>query len=257
MLPSVLFRCERCIGCGACAEGCPAGALALVDGVPVKDVASCEGCGVCAEVCPASAMELCGHRISISELMEELRRDEIFFRDGGGVTFSGGEPLMQPEFLMEALKSCGGEGWHRALDTSGFVKTETLLEAAKLTDLFLYDIKHMDTEKHRLYTGAGNEVVLENLKRLSESGVKINVRFPFMPGLNSCDENIRALAEFVAGLKGVTAVSILPYHTVAMGKHDRWSMEYKLRDLLPPTEHQLRRAAAIIESFGLFARIGS
>lgn len=253
--PEVLFRGERCVGCGECVRSCPAGAVSPADAGPVVDASLCEACGKCEEVCPAEAYELCGRKMTLDALMAELRRDEIFFRNGG-VTFSGGEPLLQPDFLIAALRACGDEGYHRAVDTSGFAGGETILAAARHTDLFLYDLKHMDPEKHRLYTGADNAVILENLVLLSDAGAKVNIRFPFMPGINSGDENVAALAAFVSKLKGITAVNILPYHTVAKGKHDRWKMEYRLADLLPPTAHQLEVAAEIIEGHGLTVHIG-
>jgi pyruvate formate lyase activating enzyme len=163
---------------------------------------------------------------------------------------------MQPEFVIEALKACGREGFHRAVDTCGFVNKNVIIEVAKVTDLFLYDLKHMDPIKHREYTGVDNAIILENLTTLSDIGANINIRFPFMPGLNSDDDNIRAMGDFVSKLKGITKVNILPYHTVAKGKHERWHMDYKLPDLLPPTENQTRRAAEILRGFGLKTEIG-
>ena len=256
MTPLILFRREKCIGCEACVRSCPNKAISVTEDSLTTDMGLCDGCGICEDVCPSGARELCGKKYTVDQLMSELRKDEIFFRDGGGVTFSGGEPLMQPTFVLEALKACGREGFHRALDTCGFVDKKVVTEAAKYTDLFLYDLKHMDPARHRQYTGIDNAVILENLIAISELGSKINIRFPFMPGLNTDDENVRALGKFVSGLKGITVVNILPYHSVARGKHQRWNMEYKLPDLLPPTENQTRRAARILEGFGLKVHIG-
>ena len=241
--PTVLFRSEKCIACGTCVKVCPQGAISVSGGALVTDEALCTGCGKCCEACPPEARELCGKPYTVEELMTELKKDEIFFRTGG-VTFSGGEPFMQPEFLIDAL------------DTCGFTQKRVIVDAAKRTDLFLYDIKHMDPEEHKKYTGVDNVVILENLAAISEAGANINVRIPFMPGLNSSDENMRAIGKFVAPLRGVVGVNILPYHTVAKGKHERWHMEYKLNDLMPPTENQTRHAAEILESYGLKVHIG-
>ncbi|MBQ9882268.1 MAG: glycyl-radical enzyme activating protein [Synergistes sp.] len=254
--PAVLFRGEKCIACGSCIKNCPQQAVSLSEGALVTDEGLCTGCGVCCEVCPADARELCGRPYTIDELMSRLAKDEIFFRDGGGVTFSGGEPLMQPEFLIEALDACGRVGYHRAVDTSGFAGRSVILETAKRTDLYLYDLKHMDPVMHKEYTGVDNAVILENLAAISEAGAKINIRIPFMPGLNSDDENMNAVGRFVSRLKGITGVNILPYHTVAKGKHDRWHMEYKLNDLLPPSDSMVHHAAGILEDFGLKVHIG-
>lgn len=256
MTPAILFRKERCIACGSCVKACPNRAISVIDGTLVTDIELCNGCGQCESACPSGARELCGKKYSVEELMTQLRKDEIFFRDGGGITFSGGEPLMQPEFLMQSLRACGREGYHRAVDTCGFVQKKIILDIATETDLFLYDIKHMDPQKHKEYTGVDNVVILENLRAISEFGAKINIRFPFMPGLNSDDENVHALGAFAAKLKGITWVNILPYHTVAKGKHDRWHMDYKLPDLLPPTANQTQQAAAILKSYGLRIHIG-
>lgn len=255
--PAVLFRGEKCIACGSCIKACPEGAISLEKGTLVTDEGLCTGCGTCCEVCPPEARELCGKPYTVDELMRELHKDEIFFRsDGGGVTFSGGEPFMQPEFLMEALEACGKAGYHRALDTCGFVQKQIIVDSVKRSELFLYDVKQMSAELHKKYTGVDNYIILENLAAISEAGANIFVRVPFMPGLNSSDENMHALGSFVKDMKGIIQINILPYHTVAKGKHERWHMDYLLNDLMPPTENQTRHAASILEGYGLPVHIG-
>ena len=254
--PEILFRSEKCIACGACTVSCPNGAISEHEGTLVTDKNLCCGTGICADVCPSGARELCGRKYSVDKLMSILRKEEIFFRENGGVTFSGGEPLMQPEFLLESLSACKKECFHTALDTCGFAPKSTILACVPNTSLFLYDLKHMDFAKHKEYTGVDNFIILDNLKAISEAGAKINIRFPFMPGLNSDDANVHALGSFCSELSGITAVNILPYHAVAKGKHERWHMPYKLPNLLPPAESQTARAASIIESYGLKVHIG-
>lgn len=254
--PVVLFRGEKCIACGSCMKVCPTGAISLQDGVLTTDQGLCTGCGKCCDICPPEARELCGRHYTVPQLMEQLHKDEIFFRDGGGVTFSGGEPFMQPEFLFDALDACGRAGYHRALDTCGFVGRQTIVDSVKRADLYLYDLKHMDPELHRKFTGVDNHVILDNLQAISEAGANINIRIPFMPGLNSDDANMNALGSFVSKLKGIVGVNILPYHSVARGKHERWHMKYLLNELMPPTENQTHHAAQILEGYGLKVHIG-
>jgi pyruvate formate lyase activating enzyme len=210
------------------------------------------------EACPSGARELCGRTLSPEQLLAEAERDRPFYDEsGGGVTFSGGEPLTQPEFLIECLDRLGSVEIHRALDTCGFGDSRTLMEVAGRTDLFLYDLKHMDPERHRIYVGVDNALILENLTSLSGAGARIWVRIPLIPGINDDPENLDATARFVAALPNpVEKVCLLPYHASGRGKYDRWGMEYRLGDLLPPTEHQLRQAALRLERHGLTVQRG-
>jgi pyruvate formate lyase activating enzyme len=189
--------------------------------------------------------------------MTEVLKERIFFeQSGGGVTLTGGEPLFQPEFAMALLSVCRRYGVRTAIDTSGFVDAKVLLDAAPRTDLFLYDVKHMDPEKHRRCTGVDNGVILSNLSKLGEAGAAVNVRMPFIPGINTDDENVEAMGAFLSRVRGIVGINLLPYHTAAEDKHDRWGMGYRLRGVRAPDVDSLRRAARILETWGLRAVIG-
>jgi pyruvate formate lyase activating enzyme len=252
--PQILFRRDRCIGCKICVSACPNGALSARYDDESK---LCKGCGNCADACPSEAREICGQQMSVAEVMETVMKERIFFdQSGGGVTISGGEPLSQINFALALLEECKRNGINTAVDTCGFVGMDSLLEAIPLTDIFLYDLKHMDHEAHRRYTGVDNEIIKSNMLKLSEAGARINARMPFIPGLNSDETNIRATGEFLSRAKGVELLSILPYHAAAADKHRRWGMEFLLADVYPPTGNALKSAAGIMESYGIRTAIG-
>jgi pyruvate formate lyase activating enzyme len=182
---------------------CPEKAITLTSEGIITDTERCNMTGSCAEVCPTKAIEISGHPMSVNEIMDEIEKERVFFdQSGGGVTFSGGEPLLQSKFLIELLDECGRRGIHRAVDTAGLASTEILLDVAKRTDLFLYDLKMMDTEKHRKWVGVPNEKILDNLKILAKTGANIIIRIPLIGGVNDDTENMEGTARFVAELSG-------------------------------------------------------
>ncbi|MDR3332959.1 MAG: glycyl-radical enzyme activating protein [Synergistaceae bacterium] len=255
--PRLLFRGNRCIACDRCLCSCPRGAISAEEGRMTTDSNLCLACGRCAEACPSGAREICGREMSALDVVEAVMKERIFLeQSGGGVTLSGGEPFEQPEFVYAILEECKRRGIRTAIDTSGFAEADVLLDTTSLTDLYLYDVKHMDPERHKEYTGVDNDIILSNLRKLRESGAAIVARMPFIPGVNTDDVNLRATGEFLAKVGGVAALSLLPYHSAAEDKHGRWGMDYRLSGALPPTEYSLRRAAGIIEGCGVKVAIG-
>ena len=247
----MVFWEDRCIGCGACSTICPSGAIQIKNGIPVTEKEKCILCGKCIEKCPALAREMIGKKITAEEIIKEVEKDLVFYEEsGGGVTFSGGEPLGQSEFLEELLNACQKKKIHTAVDTSGYVSWEILNKISSKVDLFLYDLKIMDSERHKKYTGVSNELILENLKKLSSVHNNIFVRFPVIPGINDDYQNIKEMGEFLSSLK-VTQVNLLPYHYIGVDKYRRLGRTYKLATTQPPSEEKLSEISAILRKFNL------
>jgi len=253
-----MYTESKCIGCGECVKICPQQACELTPEGIVTDDSLCIRCGQCAGVCPALATEMSGRYESVTDLLEVIENERPFFdQSGGGVTFSGGEPLMYPEFLKEILDACGRLQIHRTVDTSGLASTKNLLDVAKRTDLFLYDLKLMDSKKHKEWTGAGNKQILKNLKALAASGADIQIRIPLIKGVNADDGNIEATAAFVAALSGPRKkVSLLPYHNVAGGKFAKLGQEYEPGPMSEPDAGDLARVIARFATHHLTATVG-
>jgi pyruvate formate lyase activating enzyme len=220
--PILMISAERCLSCGACSEACPVEKGGAAPAGRAWDRSTCTRCGSCVDACPADARELAGRDYEIDELVDVIERDRVFFdASGGGVTFSGGEPLAQSEFLIKCLGECQRRGLHSTVDTCGLAPRETLLEVARHCDLVLYDLKHMDPSRHRSETGSDNRLILENLEALSESDVDVWIRLPLIPGFNEDAENIEATGSFLERLARRHRVFVLPYHDIASGKRSR------------------------------------
>lgn len=216
----------------------------------------CTICGECAEACPTNAREIAGKTLTVDYVMGEIMKDRVFYEEsGGGVTFSGGEPLVQYSFLKELLLECTREGIHTTLDTSGFAPAEVIKKVMPYIDLFLYDLKLMDDKKHIEYVGVSNKIILENMKIISEAGKKIFARMPVIPGINDSDEDINAVIEFLSPLN-IAQVNLLPYHAFAMDKYGRLNRDYKLKDTIEPSEEHMLNLAAKLRNHGLNIKIG-
>jgi pyruvate formate lyase activating enzyme len=194
--------------------------------------------------------------MTVKEVVGTAIQDRIFYEPEGGVTFSGGEPLLQPEFLIQALTACRADGLHTAVDTCGFARTEQLLAVADVTDLFLFDLKFIDEEKHRRHTGVSNGLILENLRRLSLAHNRIWIRVPIIPGLNDDDGELEAIARFTAGLPNVRQVNLLPYHRTGAAKAARLGRPTLPNEVAPPAKERMDRALELFQTMGLAAKAG-
>ena len=227
--PRLTFYESRCIRCGACMEACPK-ALHKVNAEERQILWNeCDHCGTCAAVCPSRALEMAGEWMTAEQVVDAVKRDIVYYNHSqGGVTFSGGEPTLQPEFLRICLKRCKAQGIHTALDTCGFVKWSILEELLPFIDLFLFDIKHMDKKTHRQLTGVTNNLILENLAKIDRHRKSIWIRIPLIPGQNDSEENLRNIAGFVKKLQGVEKVSLLHYNVAAGAKYPSIGQHYDL-----------------------------
>lgn len=250
--PQLSFLRSRCTACGACVDACTGDAVSLNDGMPLTDRTICTACGACTEVCPAGAREVVGRQITARQIADHAALDRVFYEEsGGGVTFSGGEPLAQPEFLAAALESCKERGLHTAVDTSCCAPWESIEAARRFTDVFLCDLKHPDSARHEEVTGVANELILENVGRLSESGERIIIRIALIPGFNTDPDTIEASGRFIASLPDVERVDLLNYNELSAGKLDRLGMTSDWSPDGADVEELRERAAAILEKFGL------
>lgn len=255
MHPENQFFPEKCIACGACVETCSEGAQLLKGSERIYRRDLCTACMKCSEECFSGAIIASGKEISSQDAILELERDQEYYRQsGGGVTFSGGEPMLQVDFLRELLGAARQRGLHCAVDTAGNVPWGSFEEILPYTDLFLYDVKAFDPEVHRQATGVGNQRILENLGRLAGSGKDIWIRIPVIPGINDSAEEISQIAAYLAPLDGIRWVELLPFHTLGAEKYASLGKDYRARGLVPPSKQKMAELARLIENKGLAAR---
>ena len=220
--PQNVFNSQKCINCGHCGGN-----------------GDDKNCGE-AEIknCPTGARETIGYDISLPELMKEINKDRLFYeQSGGGVTFSGGEPFCQAQFLLAVLESCRQDYINTAIDTSGFCDTASIMEAAKIANYFLYDVKFIDSAKHEKYCGVPNDIVLENLRYLAETNTNLLIRIPLIPTVNDDMAEMTAIFKFIEGFKNITLVHLLPYHNIHTDKYRKIGKQYELSEI-PGDESQ-------------------
>jgi len=254
----LMFTPAKCIRCSTCVSVCREEAITLgKQGISI-DYDRCSSCGQCADVCPSMALEMSGKTMTTQDILSVIEKERPFFdHSGGGVTFSGGEPLLHPKILNYLLDECGERGIHRVVDTAGYVRTEVLLDAARRTDLFLYDLKLMNAAEHQRWVGVGNELILHNLQVLSETGATIIIRIPLIVGINDDEDNIRRTAQFICGLRGERKeVHLLPYHTIARHKFEKLGRKEAFIALEEPDQDSLKRVAGWFEEYGIKTQSG-
>lgn len=251
--PELMWTPTKCLSCQSCVESCPEDALILNGGLYLDEV-FCSVCGKCAEACYPEALKLVGQNMTVSEVIAEIEKDYVFHEESnGGVTFSGGEPLYQPKFINELLAECKKKNIHTALDTCGYADPRLLLDIIGFVDLWLYDIKHMDSKKHKETIGVSNQLILENLRMLK--GENVIIRLPLIPGFNDDLLNIKATGCFLQK-NNFKNICILPYHSGGIAKQERLITTDIQLIIEPPNDNIVKQVAELLEEYGLNVKIG-
>lgn len=268
----VMFQENLCINCGSCISVCPVHIHYFQDksdknlqtnlqkpGHKVNRNIDCIGCRKCEKACPKQALSIAGMDKTISEVMEVIEQDMLFYQiSGGGVTLGGGEISAQPEFAANLLTECQRIGIHTAIETCGYAKLDSLLTIARFTDLILFDIKHIDSERHYELTGVRNERILDNLTELIRRGFKVKVRMPLIKGLNDSEKTIKRTMEFLQSFKGYKnfkGVDLLPYHKLAINKYKQLDMEYAITEDLSLKDEELVKISEFIKGYDIQAEV--
>lgn len=249
MKPELAFYRDKCTACGECAKVCPMGAHSISDGQHILDRNACTACGKCEQVCPVRALKLYGRRMRVSEVIRTVAEDKLFYEtSGGGMTLSGGEPTLQPEFSLNLLKTAKECGINTALDTCGFAPRETYAAVLPYTDTFLFDVKHCSDEGYLHCTGKPGKLIFDNLHYLSDSGAQIEIRIPLVPGYNDDEATLHGIGRLLSEIK-TTRVRLLPYHSYARSKY----AALDLHDTLPcadsPDQTKLASATALLRAY--------
>jgi pyruvate formate lyase activating enzyme len=243
---------DRCIHCGQCVPVCPTNAINLTTEMIHINRAICDNCGKCAQVCYTEAIRLLGKEMTIEELLTEAKRDAIVYKHSrGGVTISGGEPLLHPEFTQELLRAFKEEKISVGVDTCGHVPWTNIEKVLPYVDFFLWDIKHMNREEHRKFTGVSNELILSNARLVSERNVPLYIRVPVIPGYNDSEENIRAICEFARDLSSLVNIDLLPLHHLGKARYDSLNLAYPIASIPLIPDSVLQSIKRLVESYQL------
>lgn len=250
--PELGYYAHKCINCGACADVCPYEAHRMTDGTHTFDRETCRGCGKCASVCLADALIFYGEHVTPEDVLPKLTADKAFYdNSGGGVTVSGGEPLLQADFTAALLKLLKDEGINTAVDTCLFASREQLMKVLPYTDTFLVDVKAIDREKHKELTGQYNDIILDNICYLDSVGKAMEIRIPYVPNQNACE--IEKIGDFLSHLTSVKGTRVLPYHNLSGTKYASLDMEYPLSetDAPTPSKEDAESARKVLEAYGI------
>ncbi|SFD40988.1 glycerol dehydratase activator DhaB2 [Clostridium uliginosum] len=255
--PQILFNKNLCTKCGKCSLACDKLAVDITSQYRInKD--KCKVCTKCVDNCLSGALVLEGKECSVHEVIEELKKDSIHYRrSNGGITLSGGEVLLQPDFAVELLRRCKSYGWHTAIETAMYVGNEAVKKVIPYVDLVMVDIKSMDSEIHKKFTGVDNKVILENIKLTDEISKELIIRVPVIEGFNADIKSIKNIAEFSKDLKNLKRIDLLPYHNYGEGKYEAIGREYELKELSTPNEEKMNTLKSIVEDMGIICTIGA
>ena len=255
--PQIVFFENKCIGCKRCFEACTTGALRLEGETRVYERDTCKVCGQCAEACYAEAQVKEGKEVTVEEVLAEVEKDRPFYENsGGGMTVSGGEPMLQKDFVLELFKQAKAADLHNAIDTCGQAKWEDLSEVLQFVDLVLFDMKEMDPDRHKAFTGVDNTLILENAERIRDLGKPMMLRIPVIPTCNARLENMQAAADFFRDFPNIEYVELLPYHRLGESKWERLGKEYDLKGIETPEDDDVTPLEQPFKDAGMQVRRG-
>jgi pyruvate formate lyase activating enzyme len=255
--PELIHYQNRCLACLECMSVCAPKAISRINDTITVNYDSCDLCLKCVQVCHSQAMDIVGREVTVADVMAEIERDMIFYeQSGGGVTFSGGEPLTQPKFLYALLLACKKKHIRTALDTCGYAPYEVIEKVSEYVDVFLYDLKTIDNDKHKEYILKDNKLILANLERLAKQKKQIIIRIPVIPGINDDTQLLQKTAQYLKSLNTIQDISLLPYHQAADEKYKRLKKSNRMKKTNSPSDEKVKSVKAILEKYGFTVKIG-
>ena len=254
--PEIAVFPGKCIQCGKCVPVCPVNAVSLLNNVLSINRSICNSCGECARICYSEAIKLLGSSMAVADLLQEVKKDAVIYKhSGGGVTLSGGEPLLEPDFTGELIKAFKEEGISVGIDTCGHVPWASIERMLANIDFFLWDIKHMNPEKHAEFTGVSNKLILSNARAISRKNIPLYIRVPVIPGYNDSEENIRDTSEFARSLSSLVEVSLLPLHHLGQVRYESLNRVYPIAHVPLISDGVIENLKQVVESYQLKCNI--